>query len=463
MKIISLAAGSVLLLTALATNALSAQQRVALPAQDKVLNEKPVQQFGIGAEDGESWELLSGVRSVAFDANENLYVLDGNNYRVLVFDPNGRFLRQIGKQGGGPGELMLPLTLAVTSDNRIVIGDLGRRVLSIFKTDGTFVKNVPLEQGQMLGGGGAGSALQTHPRGGVIGMITTTPRLNAPGNAPGAGGGVSISPSIGRNRSSAVSWWDLRTDAGKDIYEYKLPDITPKIDTEGNVGSQRTMVMLSPPVFSPPNSFGVLPDGSFALVNDADYRIQIVGADGKVARLLERPIPAKKATEADKATAMKRRKENSARGGARMFMTNVNGSSSVSTAPPPGTTEQSIEQMMRDATFLDVIPVVQRMATDPQGRIWVQRTAADQGLAGPVDILMNDGRYVGTVPAARIPGAVSRSGRAAYVETDPELGIERVVVRRLPPSWSAGECSVTETKAGGRPACAPAGQRKSGS
>jgi hypothetical protein len=179
--------------------------------------------------------------------------------------------------------------------------------------------------------------------------------------------------------------------------------------------------------------------------------------------LLERPIAPKKVTEADKQTAMKRRKENSARGGTRMMMTNVNGTSSVSSAPPPGTNEQTIEQMLRDA---NVIPVVQRMATDPQGRIWVQRTAADQGLSGLVDILTYDGRYVGTIPNARVPSAVSRSGRAAYIETDAELGVERVVVRKLPASWSAGDCTVTEAKAGARPgstACAPAGQRKSGS
>jgi hypothetical protein len=165
---------------------------------------------------------------------------------------------------------------------------------------------------------------------------------------------------------------------------------------------------------------------------------------------------------------MKRRKENAARGGAvRMFMTSTNGSTSTSTAPPPGLgAEQSIEQMLRDATFLDVIPVVQRLSTDPQGRIWVQRTAADQGITGPVDILTSDGRYIGTILNSRVPTAVSRGGRAAYIETDPDLGIERVFVKALPASWSAGDCgSVSETKAGGRAApaaCAP-GQRKSGS
>ena len=470
MKTFFLAAGCTLLFSALSVDPGSSQQRVALPAQDRILTEKATTQFAIGAEDGENWELLSGVRQVAFDASDNLYILDGGNYRVLVFSPTGKFVRQIGKQGSGPGELMLPISMAVTTDGRVVVGDLGRRVLSVFKSDGTFVKNVPLDLGMMLGGSGAGASLQTYPRGGVIALTQTSVRLGGPGGARGAdapGRSAAISTDIGRNRTSAVAWWDLRGDANKELYEYKLPDLTPKIDQQGSGGQQRTMVMMSPPVFSAPNTFGVLPDGSFALINEADYRVQVVGADGKVARLLERPIAPKKVTEADKTTAMKRRKETAARGGAvRMFVTSTNGSTGTSTAPPPGFGDQSIEQMLRDATFLDVIPVVQRLSTDPQGRIWVQRTAPDQGVTGPVDILTSDGRYVGTIANGRVPTAVSRTGRAAYVETDPELGIERVFVRTLPASWSAPDCgNVSEARAGGRAApaaCAP-GQRKSGS
>jgi hypothetical protein len=451
----------------------AAQQRVMLPAQDKILTDKATVQFSIGQEDGESWELLSGVRQVAFDAAENLYVLDGNNYRVLVFDQNGKYLRQIGKQGGGPGELMVPMSLSITNDNRVVIGDLGRRVLSIFKTDGTFVKNVPFEQGLMLGFGNAGS-LQTHPKGGVIGLGNTMPAMmRGPEGGVSARGGRGEAPSAiasqaGRNRSSKVSWWDLRTDASKQLYEIKLPDLTPKVDEEGGSGGEvRTRVMIMQPVFSPPNTFGVLPDGSFALLHEAAYRIDVVGADGKVARVLERPIAPKKVTEGDKKVAMERRKENAARGGGRLMMTNINGASSVSTSAPPGMSEQSLDEMMRDATFLEVIPVLQRLQTDPQGRIWAQRTAPDQKPRGPIDILTADGRYVGTVTGMRAPSAVSKSGRAAFIEPDEELGVERVVVRRIPASWSAPACgAVTETRAGARPSaasCTPAPQKKSGS
>jgi hypothetical protein len=35
---------------------------------------------------------------------------------------------------------------------------------------------------------------------------------------------------------------------------------------------------------------------------------------------------------------------------------------------------------------------------------------------------------------ARVPRAVSRSGRAAFIERD-ELGAEKVIVKRIPESW----------------------------
>src|SRR5262245_32371920 len=119
MKTILLAAGCGLLIATLSPGPVSAQQRVTVPAQDRILTEKATTQFASGAEDGENWELLSSVRQVAFDANENLYVLDGGNYRVLMFSPSGKFIRQIGKQGSGPGELLLPVSMAVTTDGRV--------------------------------------------------------------------------------------------------------------------------------------------------------------------------------------------------------------------------------------------------------------------------------------------------------------------------------------------------------
>ncbi len=44
--------------------------------------------------------------TVDVDRQGRMYVADGRNCRVLVFDPKGRLLRQIGRRGEGPGEFV---------------------------------------------------------------------------------------------------------------------------------------------------------------------------------------------------------------------------------------------------------------------------------------------------------------------------------------------------------------------
>src|SRR5688572_5963031 len=148
---------------------LVAQQRVQLPARDKILSEKPAIVHSIGKEDGADWEILSGVRWVAFDAADNLYVLDGNNFRVLVFDANGKYVRSISRQGQGPGELMAPTGMTVMADGTIVVSDGGRRTYSLFKSDGSFIRNAFYGDGEGVGGRLEG--LHMHPRGGVVTQI----------------------------------------------------------------------------------------------------------------------------------------------------------------------------------------------------------------------------------------------------------------------------------------------------
>src|SRR5688572_2631909 len=101
----------------------AAQQTVRLPARDVALQERPATVFTVGTEEGRDWEMFSGIRTVAFDRSDNLYVLDGQNYRVVVFDARGRYVRHFGKRGGGPGELQAPLALVINTDGNVVVND----------------------------------------------------------------------------------------------------------------------------------------------------------------------------------------------------------------------------------------------------------------------------------------------------------------------------------------------------
>ncbi len=92
---------------------------------------------------------------VAVDANGNLFVVDMGNRRVQMYDPNGAFVRTIGRQGQGPGEYMFPTGVYFDADGNIWVD--GGRQMVVFSKDGVFIRNVTVAKSlmrKMLGPGG---------------------------------------------------------------------------------------------------------------------------------------------------------------------------------------------------------------------------------------------------------------------------------------------------------------------
>ena len=420
---------TLILLSLLAVTPAAAQQVTKLPAQDKILPGKPTTQFSIGAEDGEDWELLSRVSQVAFDKEENLYVLDGGNNRVLVFNPQGKFVRKFGKKGGGPGELMSPVGIAVTTTGEVAVTDLGRPAVSLFKKDGTFIKNLTL--GEDYGFPVPTQGTYAHPGGGVV--VRTMPPVMRRGSPDEV-----VSRTM-TGRKSPLTWFTTDAKATK-LFEIPQPDITPKVqDNSAGQGQRQIAVRIQMPAFTPATLWGVLPNGAVAVSNDAAYGISIA-RNGKVERVIQRPFSARKVTEADKNREKARRREQLQSGrGNMVFSTQErrNGGPARGNTGVGGTLPKAeIDQMLAELTFNETIPVLAGMYVDPRGRMWVQRTGRQVGEDGPIDLINANGAYVGTIAAGqRLPAAVSASGRAAYIERDQETDVEKVVVRKLPAGW----------------------------
>lgn len=408
-----------------------AQQVARIPAGDRVLAGSPVIQYAIGAEDGEDWELLSRVSGVAFDASDNLFVLDAGNNRVLVFDARGKFVRKFGKKGGGPGELMSPVGLVLTRDGYVAVTDLGRPGVSLFKPDGSFVKN--LMMGDSLGFPTPQNGTQAFPGGGVI--VRSNPiRLAQPIRTNGRPNAAALGGPTGPRKSSFTL---LATNGSvKKVFELILPSIDPKVTNSGGGGNRQVMVRVSQPGFSPPILWAVLPDGTVAIADEAAYKIKIA-RDGKVVRTIERNIPVRKVTDHDKNIARDlRRKQMKSGVGAMSVTTRVDGgrsSTNIGTGGGiPRISDADIQQAIDDMTFLDLVPNLQRMTVDSKGRFWIQRQGKEYGQDGPFDIIDATGRYIGTVNG-KVPDAFSMSGRVAYITRD-EMDVEKVEVKKLP-NW----------------------------
>lgn len=95
--------------------------------------------IGRGADDSSRFSQLLSVQA---DSEGCIYALDGKDCLIKAFDPEGRFLRTIGKRGQGPGEFSAPSRIIVTSNDDIAALDDGNRRLSFFKRDGTLIKEL---------------------------------------------------------------------------------------------------------------------------------------------------------------------------------------------------------------------------------------------------------------------------------------------------------------------------------
>ncbi|MGI8486586.1 MAG: SMP-30/gluconolactonase/LRE family protein [Thermomicrobiales bacterium] len=85
-----------------------------------------------------------GPRGVAVD-NGEIYVVDTGNERVQVFAQDGTFLRTFGGTGTGDGKLMEPTGIAFGPDGNVWVADSGNGRLSVFTKAGAFVKEIPVE------------------------------------------------------------------------------------------------------------------------------------------------------------------------------------------------------------------------------------------------------------------------------------------------------------------------------
>jgi len=74
---------------------------------------------------------------VVIDRAGNFYVAEyGENDRIQVFSPEGRWLRQWGGHGYEPGEFLRPRALAIDEKDRIFVADSCNHRIQVFDTQG---------------------------------------------------------------------------------------------------------------------------------------------------------------------------------------------------------------------------------------------------------------------------------------------------------------------------------------
>jgi DNA-binding beta-propeller fold protein YncE len=93
---------------------------------------------------GDGPDTFNQPNAVAIAPNGDIFVSDGHNAgrgnaRVVKFTKDGKFIKQWGGHGSGPGQFEVPHTLAFDSKGRLFVGDRANNRIQIFDQDGNFL------------------------------------------------------------------------------------------------------------------------------------------------------------------------------------------------------------------------------------------------------------------------------------------------------------------------------------
>ena len=80
---------------------------------------------------------FNGPTDTAILPSGDLFVSDGyGNRRIVHFDKQGRFVKQWGEKGLGPGQFALPHAIVADSQNRLYVADRNNGRIQVFDTEG---------------------------------------------------------------------------------------------------------------------------------------------------------------------------------------------------------------------------------------------------------------------------------------------------------------------------------------
>jgi DNA-binding beta-propeller fold protein YncE len=75
-------------------------------------------------------------RALAIDENDRLYVADSCNHRIQVFDTSGKLLLNWGSRGDRPGQMSYPFDLAIGPDHCLYVCEYGNNRVQKFTLEG---------------------------------------------------------------------------------------------------------------------------------------------------------------------------------------------------------------------------------------------------------------------------------------------------------------------------------------
>ena len=75
---------------------------------------------------------------IATDPQGRVYVVDGSNHRIQMFNARGRFIRSWGREGSANGSFRDPRDVAIDRRGRVLVTDTGNARVQVFTRGGRY-------------------------------------------------------------------------------------------------------------------------------------------------------------------------------------------------------------------------------------------------------------------------------------------------------------------------------------
>jgi hypothetical protein len=322
----------------------------------------------VGGETADEQSMLYSAQIVSEDPEGRFYVLNMGDRRISVFDSTGRFVRNLGRKGHGPGEYNSPMDIAAGRDGQVYVLDaVPARIMRYRRDDGAFVGSLPIN---------ARSAIPMRLEVGADGRMAVELKPMTPRTSE-------------TTTASRVAWLD---SAGTVTPFVDLDSVTRLRHNTDTPEGTRSLVMDPP--FSPRPVWTLDGHGGVLYGHGREYAVYRRTAAGQ-ALAFRGEGDAAEVTQVDRDGFL-----GTARG-----------------------------KLLKDVKFPERKGFFARLAVDPQGLVWVQRPGSS--LTESWEVRTQEGRTAGglRVPAGMRVLAVTP--RSLYVVQTDELDVETVHRYRL--------------------------------
>jgi hypothetical protein len=326
---------------------------------------------------------LGDIRGLASDTQGNVYVLQSGPATIKVFGPDGAWIRDIGREGDGPGEFRDGM-LGLIGDT-LLVQDPNNTRLTTFLTDGSF--------------------LASHPS--QCCWFSSRPLPSF------ANGTVAImGPPAGNDDNQSGAYYMTRPD-GTAIDTVAMETRSRNDNFEGSwtvrrtSGSSSSIWVTSVPG-QPHDVTRWRPDGMLIRGNTADYTLVLGHGVSDTVRVIHASAPQLLLTDAQRDS---------------LYQEAIDG------AGPEW--RDALKQVAKRSDIPDRRPPWSGLAVDDQNRIWVG-LPSDSSEVGSFDVFSPDGVLLGRV-ASPEPGLVEGIwvGDRVVVESESDLGYPTLRVYRL--------------------------------